>query len=103
MSNYKNTSPAKEVRAIKRLLKFLKKKSEYLQTTLSTSPPCPPKPKLSIGLLYTTSIPPEPQPKRKLKIVQTTDVPPQPNLIIVMQRGPLFHPSPNQLCLFKCR
>ena len=57
MSNYKNTSPAREVRAIKRLLTFLKKKSEYLQTTLSTSPPCPPKLKLSIVLLQTTSIP----------------------------------------------
>ena len=81
--NHKNTSPAKKLRGIKRLLTFLKNKSlndvTNVQNSLSVSPqysfsivPSNPQPELSKACLSTVNIPPVLKERTKLTLVRCT-------------------------------
>jgi hypothetical protein len=87
MSNYKNTSPAKKLRGIKRMLTFLKKKSQQItdvKKSLAVSPQqsssfSPPKPNLATSLQYSIDIPFSSKNKPELEFVRcsSTTVPPR--------------------------
>ena len=112
MSNYKNTSPAKKLRAIKRLLTFLSNKSPVklkdVQKSLTISPQesfsfSPPKlqPNLVASPLSSIDIPPVVKKISNLNIVksQYISIPPRPvyHPTIINACTAMFAKHPSQL------
>ena len=112
MSTYKNTSPAKKLRGIKRLLTFLQNKSQvkssdvpkslsiYQQPSISIFPSAL-KPKLIATFQSSMDIPPTTQEKPKLQVVKTqsTSIPPRPiyHPAIINASDAMFSKHPSQL------
>jgi hypothetical protein len=101
MSNYKNTSPAKKLRTLKRLLTFIRNKSPEKRKdtpkSLSISPqetvsftPLKPQPNLDVSPPSSIDIPPNIKKMPTLRIVkfQSTSIPPRP----------VYHPAIINAC-----
>ena len=84
MSNYKNTSPAKKLRGIKRLLTFLQDKSHSKSSDVQNSQSVCQQQTISISRT-------NPQPKLIATLQSTTDIPP-----IVREKPKLHVVKPNQ-------